>query len=372
MNSEEFFKSIQLQFKNKLPFVAYRKPNANDVFAIFQKDDTLCNTSNFSEKGFVFAPFDDKEDAVLIPSDISKIVSCDYVTFSKSDDFHYEYSKDEFEKQNHLNLVQKGIEAIKSGQFQKVVLSRNECVSLKGSNPITIFMSLLNTYSSAFVYCWFHPKVGLWLGATPETLLKVEGSRFTTMALAGTQKYDGKVDVYWDNKNKDEQQFVTDFVVDKVKDVVSDIKVSEVETIKAGSLLHLKSEISGSLNNSSNNLHLLINTLHPTPAVCGLPKELAKQFILNNENYGREFYTGFLGELNFETIIKPRLSNRNIENRAYASIKKKTQLFVNLRCMQLKNNDAVLYIGGGITKDSIPEKEWEETINKSVIMKRVL
>ena len=373
MNSKEFFKNLTQHFNSKLPFVAYRKSNTNEVFAMLQKDDLIHKVSDFSEKGFVFAPFDVKGDVNLIPSKNSEILNVSYLVKRESlttKTFVSELlSKD---KKQHINLVKKGVEAIKSGQFQKVVLSRNECVPLTDSNPISVFMSLLNAYSSVFVYCWFHPKVGLWLGATPETLLKVEGSRFTTMALAGTQQYDETQDVNWDKKNKVEQQFVTDFIVDNLEAVVNDIKVSEVDTIKAGSLLHLKSEISGSIKNSPSNLQLLINALHPTPAVCGLPKEVANQFILNNEHYNREFYTGFLGELNFETIIKPRLSKRNVENRAYESIKKKTQLFVNLRCMQLKNNDAILYIGGGITKDSIPEREWQETINKSSIMKRVL
>jgi isochorismate synthase len=95
----------------------------------------------------------------------------------------------------------------------------------------------------------------------------------------------------------------------------------------------------------------LIDALHPTPAVCGLPKESAKEFILENEGYDRSFYTGFLGEL-------------SVENRS--------NLFVNLRCMQVKDATYYIYIGGGITSASVPEKEWEETVAKSKVMLRVL
>ena len=95
---------------------------------------------------------------------------------------------------------------------------------------------------------------------------------------------------------------------------------------------------------------------HPTPAVCGLPAKKAKNFILENENYNREFYSGFLGEINIPKSTK----------------NKKSHLFVNLRCMSLENNIARIYVGGGITKDSIPEKEWEETVSKSFTMKSVL
>ena len=111
---------------------------------------------------------------------------------------------------------------------------------------------------------------------------------------------------------------------------------------------------------------------NPTPAVCGLPKDAAKQFILNNENYNREFYTGFLGELNMKTQQKARLGKRNIENRAYTYTKRSTQLYVNLRCMQLKGNKAMVYVGGGITQSSIAEREWEETVSKSLVIKSIL
>ena len=112
--------------------------------------------------------------------------------------------------------------------------------------------------------------------------------------------------------------------------------------------------------------------MHPTPAVCGLPKGSAKQFILKHEAYNREFYTGFLGELNCETTIAPRSGRRNIENRAYAITRNSTQLYVNLRCMQLKNQQAIIYVGGGITESSNAESEWEETVSKSLVIKSVL
>jgi isochorismate synthase len=103
-----------------------------------------------------------------------------------------------------------------------------------------------------------------------------------------------------------------------------------------------------------------------------LPKQAAKAFILTNENYNREFYTGFLGELNLEATTSPRSGKRNIEIRAYAMTKKSTQLYVNLRCMQLKNKQAIIYVGGGITESSNAEMEWQETVSKSLVVKSVL
>ena len=116
----------------------------------------------------------------------------------------------------------------------------------------------------------------------------------------------------------------------------------------------------------------VVLALHPTPAVCGRPLEIAKQFILNNEDYNRDFYTGFLGELNFEKAQSRNRNRRNIENNAYASIKKTTSLYVNLRCMQLKRNEIDIYVGGGITEDSNAESEWQETVEKTSTIKKVL
>ena len=95
----------------------------------------------------------------------------------------------------------------------------------------------------------------------------------------------------------EEQQFVTDFILENLKNVTSEVAVSSPYTLKAGNLLHIKTDIEGVINENSN-LKEVVSVLHPTPAVCGLPKDKAKDFILENEGYDREYYTGFLGELN--------------------------------------------------------------------------
>ena len=114
------------------------------------------------------------------------------------------------------------------------------------------------------------------------------------MSLAGTQPYANKENIVWGNKEIEEQQLVTDFIENKIKDIAKNILIEKAKTVKAGSLLHLKSKVNGELCKSSSFISL-IKALHPTPAVCGLPREKAKAFILQNENYTRSFYTGFLG-----------------------------------------------------------------------------
>ena len=362
------FNAISTQLQEQLPFVAYRKPGEALLCTIFQQDNQLYKLQSYAEAGFIFAPFDQAHSTIIIPGNT--------VTTSHFSPSHFEqganiqpYTTTSEEKENHLNLVKKGIAEIQEGHLKKVVLSR----SLTFSTPtrsIILFQKLLQFYPGAFCYLWYHPKVGLWLGATPEILLTLENQKLTTMALAGTQKYKGEESPHWGRKELEEQQLVTNYIAETLGAKLSGLEISGVKTIRAGNLLHLRTELTGITDNI--NLGEILDALHPTPAVCGLPKDAAFAFINANENYNRGYYTGYLGELNI-THHQQRNSNRkNQEIQAYRSIKKATTLFVNLRCMQLKNGVAHLYVGGGITKDSDPTLEWEETVAKTATMLRIL
>ena len=353
-----FEKAIQQQQQN-LPFVLYCKPNSDTVIGMFQQNDNLYDVVDFTEKGFVLSSFDGNKNHI-IPEAYSEI---EHFVFEKKkiDEIENDFiSPDENAKTNFETLVAKGIKAIQNNEFQKVVLSRKETVDLLNFDLVKTFENLVQLYPATFSYCFFHPKIGIWMGATPEQLIKADGNMFKTMALAGTQKNTGSEDVIWYDKEKQEQQFVTDFIVSELHKVSKSILVSDPYSIKAGSIWHIKTDISGQLN-SVQNLKEVIGLLHPTPAVCGLPKLESKQFILDNENYNRTFYTGYLGELNSSS----------------SSDKTSSDLFVNLRCMEIEADfsskiaKASLFMGCGITKDSIPEKEWEESENKSMTMKRV-
>lgn len=370
MNIDSFFDCIVKHHANELPFVVYRKPQKNQITALLQDDDKKHVVKNFMESGFVFAPFDNKNDTILIP--FENVLQADYEGVSDSQKSEKLFHTENDDRDKHIHLVFEGIKAIENGKLRKVVLSRAEQVSLSKTDPIKIFKQLLDTYTSAYVYCWFHPKVGLWLGATPETLLSIDGRQVCVMSLAGTQTYDGTQNVEWQGKEQEEQQYVTDYIVEHIQNFVNNISLSETETTRAGNLLHLRTKITGVLKGNQKDLSYLIKQLHPTPAVCGVPKDLAKDFILKHENYDREFYTGFLGELNLEQHSRTRDSKKNVENRAYRTTKNITHLYVNLRCAKLESGKATVFVGGGITQHSIAEKEWEETVSKSMTLKRVL
>jgi isochorismate synthase len=349
LNLMNIFDTLKIQIERDLPFVIYKKPNEIWLKGIFQNSKELFIIDNFNEKGFAFCSFDSKNN-IIIPENKSEIIIEKYI-FNENDiknnslEINNQDSKINFE-----HIVGNAVDAITKNKFQKVVLSRKINLKLFDFELIKVFKNIISNYESAFCYCFYHPETGLWMGATPEQLLQVSDNKFETVALAGTQKSSNLKKTIWKEKEKQEQKFVTDYITKKLKSQVEDIEVSVPFTVKAGELLHIKTIISGSLYNSFN-LKNIITILHPTPAVCGLPEDISKDYILKNENYNREFYTGFLGEL-------------NIEN--------KTDLFVNLRCMKIENNEATIFVGCGITKKSSPEREWQETVNKSYTMIKCL
>ncbi len=349
------------------PFVLYRKPLEHSVKGIFQADDTLHYVDDFNEKGFIFSPFNADNKIVLIP--IDETLEADFIATKVINNSDLDNLTDDTQKEFHLQLVKDGIQAIEAEQFKKVVLSR--CILVPfNSSPFTLFTALLSKYSHAFCYIFYHPEVGLWLGATPELLLKSENKRLKTMSLAGTQKYRGEENPTWGKKELEEQKLVTEYITNALANKVMQLQISETTSVKAGNLWHLRTTISGILKNDT--IKTVIDALHPTPAVCGFPKEPAKEFILKHENYDREYYTGFLGELNFKSETRRNNSLRNTENHAYKTIKNTSSLYVNLRCVKINDTTAFIYVGGGITKASNPEKEWEETRAKSETMLSVL
>ena len=370
MTSTDFFNQINTAIQSKLPFVLFSKPESQSVKAYIQTNTETHIINDYSESGFVFAPFDSEKDSYYIPSDSSEIIDVKQPDFKVCS--HSSSLRSIDSTVNHLTLVSKAIDKINATDLEKVVLSREFKFHLEDSNPLEIFKKLAQNYSSAFTYCWFHPQTGFWLGASPESLLKVEGKMVSTMALAGTQVFKSSDKVEWDSKNIEEHAFVTDYLLEVLSDYLDLIKTSGPNTLKAGELLHLQTLVTGRLKSTDHSLSQLLKAMHPTPAVGGTPRTKALEFIKSQEPYDREFYAGFFGELNIPSESTFRNSKRNIENRAYQTVRKSTQLAVNLRCMQLKDNKAILYSGGGITKDSDPLIECKETEHKIQTIKKVL
>ncbi|WP_111709201.1 isochorismate synthase [Lutibacter citreus] len=348
---ENFFSEIEQSLTAKVPFVAFRKPNETKLTLYIQQSKELFQLKDYDQKGFVFAPFTNKEVNVIFPLEKCDIkVSNSELNQTKEGENLFNVISSSKNESEYIDLVNTTISFLQTTEAEKVVVSRKETIEKQSFDVLKTYKKILNNYKNAFAYCWFHPLVGLWMGASPERFLNIENNEFKTISLAGTQVYKNTTNVVWKSKEKEEQQFVTNFIIDSIKNVFKEIKVQGPYTVQAGSLLHLRTDILAPVT-SNNLIEKLVLKLHPTPAVCGLPKQLAKDFIVANEGYNRSYYTGFLGELN---------------------INNSTNFYVNLRCMEVEKSQISIYIGGGITKSSIAQNEWNETVDKAEVMKKVL
>lgn len=244
----------------------------------------------------------------------------------------------EISHEDYLAMIGKALDGIESGLLEKVVLSRTKTVQLDaGFSALSLFRKLNTRYPSAFVYLL---KIGeeVWAGATPETLVRRKGLHVQTLSLAGTLR---KESGNFTSKEIHEQQLVTDFILVQLEPHTVNIQVKGPVELNAGPIRHLATHMEANLK-SENDFSLLMDALPPTPAVSGLPRPAAMQFISENEGYNRQLYAGYLG---YHT-------------------EKQSLFFVNLRCVQLFESEAVLYAGGGIVKSSDPEREWQETEEK--------
>lgn len=355
--------------QQNIPFVSYRLPLNRKIITIVQHHsmpERLESLNDlYNKTGFVVAPFTESSvhgtfflqpDCVFFSNDIADI----YIEKLSANDRFIELKKnknttktttpDEF-----IGNVNQAVSAMKANEFQKVVLSKVRVEQLPdGFQPEDFFLKLCQKYPHAFVYMMQLPEVGCWIGATPEPLLTIENGSVKTVSLAGTQVATEleTEDYRWSSKEIEEQGIVTNFVEQTLCSLqVSNITKTGPENYRAANLIHLKTAFEFPQTDVENRFSDLLKALHPTPSVGGLPKNEARDFILANEQHDRSYYTGFFGPVN---------------------INEKSAIFVNLRCLQLFDNNFVLYSGAGITSLSVAEREWEETDNKMLTLMNVM
>ena len=250
-------------------------------------------------------------------------------------------------------MVSNAITSIENGEVQKVVLSRTKNVTLPDTfEVIEAFQKLCGAYPNAFISLVYLPEYEcFWLGATPEILASMDkDEKFRTMSLAGTQSAmneNGETllvgEIRWSHKEIEEQALVSRYIIECFKKIrLREYHESGPKTVQAGNLMHLRTDyiVDTKEVNFPQLGTVMLELLHPTSAVCGMPKVAALRIIAEQELHDREFYSGFLGPVN---------------------IREESHLFVNLRTMKIVGNEATFYAGCGITEDSNPVKEWYET-----------
>lgn len=342
-------------------FAMYRLPGASHCVKIggsgLQPDELYSYTDLEKKDGFVFAPFKISSDYPLLLFRQEKVetFSPDSVPdFSETDFKRHEIAD---ERKTYSYVFEKFHSLLEQDICRKIVLSRTSLYHTdENIKPETLFMRACSLYPEAFVALVSAPRCGVWLIATPEILTQCHNGLFRTMSLAGTMRQRHgdnprkSTVVDWDKKNIKEQAFVSDYIADVLGRMAVDVKKSKPYTTASGEVCHITNDFTFRLSDGTT-LGRLLQELHPTSAVCGMPKTYTYDFINDNEGRCREYYSGFAGPLS---------KNGDVD------------LFVTLRCMKISDYSCKLYAGGGLVTESEEETEWLETEAKMETMRKCL
>jgi len=241
---------------------------------------------------------------------------------------------------------------MKAGEMQKVVLSRVCEVRFDDRIDVESALAYLNEkYADCYRFL-FEPSPHLaFYGATPELLVAVEGSRIETMGLAGTIKRgqtpeedDMLADrLLNDPKEAYEHRVVVDSQRERLTPLTTMLSIPNAPTtLKLSNLQHLYTPITGQLSTPAGVLPL-VDILHPTPALGGVPRDKAMQYIREAEPVPRGWYAAPIGWI-----------DHNMDG----------MFAVAIRSAVVQGERAWLYAGAGIVAESVPQREWDETALK--------
>lgn len=357
--------------RSRFSFAIYRFPWTDECYFVLQTSEKVEILHDITElngkRGFVIAPFQQTEEHPIVMIQ-PEVTAYDWDEIGHSFD-HWEEAAtlpdckrqpsapiatlNERERYDrYYASFRRFMEPLKEKKFKKLVLSRPAfCPIGENFSPLETFVKACNDYPRMMIYLFHTPVTGTWLGSTPEILLSGCAQNWKTVALAGTLPIENGIEpTEWSEKNKAEQAIVAEYVRNIVKKHGLKMNEKGPYTARAGQLVHLKTDFLFQLKETGH-LGNLLKELHPTPAVCGLPKDEAYRFITENEGYDRRYYSGFIG------WIDPN---------------GQTDVYVNLRCMEIRSTEAKLYAGGGILPSSEVRSEWEETGEKMKTMRNLL
>ncbi|AER40721.1 MAG: chorismate-binding protein [Flavobacteriales bacterium] len=334
-------KIIKKYWKNE-SFVVFKKPCENRIYFYSKKNET----SKIKENFFLIGSFN-HDTIIRIYTDKIYFVDIENIfsikTLINHNDFfsYQEISSFLIYSHTYKNMIKKAIEFIKNKYFKKVVLSRLMKISFHNFYLKETFQRLILSYPKAFVTLWYDFDHGLWLGASPELLMKSHGKKLKTVALAGTIPIGNN---NWTKKEIEEHEIVVRYIVNFLKKHYSGIlSIQKTRIMDLGTIHHLETPINFYFFKNPDYYDILYH-MYPTPSICGFPIRSSLDFIQKNEECNRNFYTGYFGPVN----------GMNME------------LYLNLRCARIRmdKKEITLYAGSGITRSSNVDKEYLETENK--------
>jgi len=246
--------------------------------------------------------------------------------------------------------VREILRAIDAGEVSKVVAARCLMVEVQGATePASVLEALGDRYPGCTRFCveaggaWF-------LGATPERLVRKRGRAVATEALAGSAGPGEGVDLLEDPKIRREHELVLDEMKARLAPLCEGVQAGEPELLELSNVVHRKTSLQAQAREGVSVLDVVV-ALHPTPAVGGVPREVALRWIAKREPDARGWYAGPLGWLDASGD---------------------GEFIVALRSGLVCDGRAWLFAGAGIVRGSRPADEFDETELKLRAMREAL
>ena len=241
-------------------------------------------------------------------------------------------------------LVSRALAAIERGELDKVVLARALRVEAREAiDPAAVLGALAARHPTCRTFLVRGDDGAVFLGSTPETLCRIEGSLLRTEALAGSARPGDGAALLGRQKDLREHRWVVDHIVRGLEGVAGEVqRRPEPDVRELANVAHLVTPIRARLG-PGRSVAEVIAALHPTPAVAGVPTEAALRFLALHEPVDRGLYAGLVG------WVGPG----------------RAELSVALRSALVRGASAQLFVGAGIVRGSSPDAEWAETELKS-------
>lgn len=287
---------------------------------------------------------------------IDKIVEIEHIISSAEIPNAYPFSIKEiqpvFSQKEFIDIVNKTKNYIEAKEVDQVVVANTQVGKTKGS-LLKVYQVLRNTNPSPYTYYFGYQDTEI-AGASPETLVKLEGSKLSTYPLAGTRPRGEtkekealfEKDLLMDAKELSEHNML----VELSKDDLSKISIKESITVKEymniirySHVMHIGSVVQSQLKEKFNPIDS-IDALLPAGTLSGSPKVRATEIIQEVEGKERGIYGGAIGYIDFSGDV---------------------DLGIAIRLAYQKDQQIYVQAGAGIVKESNPEKEYVESINKA-------
>ena len=321
-------------------FVIFRHPKEEKIQAFV--GTWQVQSFNLDKETFWIKPFEDDQ-SIFSLNNASK-VQWTNINLEVGQELHEEPIEDG--SANFVSYIGEILSAIGLGRIKKAVPARRSFVRRDIFSLEELFVKNMERNPEAFCYLLYGETFGFWMGASPEMFFHYTNEVGESMSLAGTR---GNADTRsFGKKEFEEQGIVSSYIQQILSNFATEVRVEAAKPMEAAHLSHLHSRVTCKINKSK--IPELLDNLHPTPAVGGVPRKESLNIIDKHEDFSRGLYSGWLGQ------------TENGRLRSY----------VNLRCAQVFKNGMLCYAGCGVNKGSDPLAEFEETESKMRVMKDLL